>query len=463
MATTADTGESTEEPGDDDEQEDEDVVDESSSDDGVGTTSHGDDTSTTSGNGSSSSTGPVVLCGNGDMDPDELCDDGNTEDGDACSATCMPTFEVAWTVSYDGDNSFDNGNDVLVGPDDSVYVLGSSRVDGNTDLWLQQIMPDGTHGWTYTWDGADMLSDSGFAMAWTADGDFAITGYTESIATGEDLLVLVVDAETQTEIWHQTIDGPGSGEGDSDEYDDGEAIAIDPDGNIVVSGQMRIGPQDWDIWLGEYTPDGMELRWSQTYAGDLGGAEGSKALVVDDAGGIGVLIFQNGPTDAETILLFYDGEGMAQPADTISFETWPNDIARTADGHALVGNHEPANTLEDIRTWTVDADWMEIWAADHDGASHDVDIGQSVAIGPMGEVVAAGYEFVANEQGNGWVGGYRADGTPWWSDSYNNEDANLGDFYEAVAIDSTGDVIVVGSETVLGQQNNAFVRKYHPL
>jgi len=457
-ATSDDTGTSESS----DEGDDPVVVDDSSS--GGETTTTGIDPDTSSGAAdSSSTTGAEVLCGNGEMDPGELCDDGNVEDGDACSAACAPTFELLWTVSYDGDGSFDYANDVLVGPDDSVYVLGSSRVDGNTDLWLQQVLPDGTLGWTFTWGGPDLLSDSGRAMVWTADGDLAITGYTESMATGADILVLVVDPDTQTAVWSQTFDGPGSGPGDNDDSDGGQAIAIDDDGNVVVAGEIRIGNQDWDIWLAEYSPDGMTLRWSQTHAGELGETEGAKAIVLDDAGGIELLGYQDLPTDAATVVLFYDGEGMPQPAGTVTLDTWTNDFVQAGEGRALVGNHEPANTLEDIRTWMVDATWTEIWSAGHDGAGHDVDIGDSVAVGPSGEVVAAGYEFRVNQQANAWVGAYHSDGSPWWSDSYNNEDANLGESYDAVAIDSAGDVIVVGSETVLGQQDNAFVRKYHPL
>src|SRR5215468_7752450 len=31
-----------------------------------------------------------ALCGNGRLDPGELCDDGNTDDTDACISTCVP-------------------------------------------------------------------------------------------------------------------------------------------------------------------------------------------------------------------------------------------------------------------------------------------------------------------------------------------------------------------------------------
>ncbi len=39
-------------------------------------------------------------CGDGVVDPDEQCDDGNTNDGDCCSSTC--TFEVAGSPCSDG-------------------------------------------------------------------------------------------------------------------------------------------------------------------------------------------------------------------------------------------------------------------------------------------------------------------------------------------------------------------------
>ncbi|MCH6564135.1 MAG: DUF4215 domain-containing protein, partial [Myxococcales bacterium] len=43
----------------------------------------------------------VPLCGDGVVDRDEQCDDGNTEDGDCCSSSCA--FESAGSVCDDGD------------------------------------------------------------------------------------------------------------------------------------------------------------------------------------------------------------------------------------------------------------------------------------------------------------------------------------------------------------------------
>ena len=89
--------------------------------------------------------------------PGEECDDSANEDGDACSARCTLTHEVMWTLSHDGTaSSFDRANDLVVGPDDSLWVVGSTRsVDTYDDVWLQQVLPDGSLGSTLEWDGGE--------------------------------------------------------------------------------------------------------------------------------------------------------------------------------------------------------------------------------------------------------------------------------------------------------------------
>ena len=44
--------------------------------------------------------GPVGYCGNGILDPGEQCDDGNTNNGDGCSATCQ--IETGWQCPAPG-------------------------------------------------------------------------------------------------------------------------------------------------------------------------------------------------------------------------------------------------------------------------------------------------------------------------------------------------------------------------
>jgi fibro-slime domain-containing protein len=70
-------------------------------------------------------TTPVILCGNGILDPGETCDDGNAKSGDGCDGTC--TVETGYTCPNVGKACVSNltCGDGLPGPDESCD-------DGNT-------------------------------------------------------------------------------------------------------------------------------------------------------------------------------------------------------------------------------------------------------------------------------------------------------------------------------------------
>ena len=48
------------------------------------------------------------LCGNGELDPGEACDDGNTVDGDDCTSRCRDP--LCGNGELDGDEACDDGN-----------------------------------------------------------------------------------------------------------------------------------------------------------------------------------------------------------------------------------------------------------------------------------------------------------------------------------------------------------------
>jgi len=50
-----------------------------------------------------------IVCGNGELEPGEVCDDGNQEDGDGCPSTCIKT-PVCGDKVLDLGESCDDGN-----------------------------------------------------------------------------------------------------------------------------------------------------------------------------------------------------------------------------------------------------------------------------------------------------------------------------------------------------------------
>ena len=75
----------------------------------IGLDSTGDDTTTDDDSGQESTgdttgdtTGDVAVCGDGELDPNEICDDGNRVDGDGCEADCTITSGVSHVVAGPG-------------------------------------------------------------------------------------------------------------------------------------------------------------------------------------------------------------------------------------------------------------------------------------------------------------------------------------------------------------------------
>jgi len=209
--------------------------------------------------------------------------------------------------------------------------------------------------------------------------------------------------------------------------------------------------------VAELSPDGVQVRWQQSY-GDAGSRDTALAVIVDAFGMVDVLAALD--DEAASMTLYFEGDGaglVGWITHTFSF----SDATARLDGAVAAVGRDGEGFAGELVTAVLDADWNPAWWQDYDASSDDE--AEGIAAGPANEVAAVGSVGETGQQGNAWIAVYRDDGTPWWGDRYNNADADLGDTYNAVVFDSTGAVIAVGSETVIGQQTNALVRKYLPL
>src|SRR5690606_34788427 len=95
---------------------------------------------------------------------------------------------------------------------------------------------------------------------------------------GTAIRVVKLAAMDGAQQWVHDFDGPFPGE---DELALG--IAVGPDGQPVVSGQVRAGDGDDDVWLRKLEAvDGSEV-WTQTYGGT-----GSGGFSTDDGGPLAI-------------------------------------------------------------------------------------------------------------------------------------------------------------------------------
>ncbi|MCB9706927.1 MAG: hypothetical protein H6711_34095 [Myxococcales bacterium] len=91
------------------------------------------DATSTSTSTSTSTTGPLPTCGNGEIDGDEGCDDGNMVGGDGCSALC----EREWRVVFVSSKAFNGDHGGLDGADAKCQVLAEDAgLPGEFKAWL---------------------------------------------------------------------------------------------------------------------------------------------------------------------------------------------------------------------------------------------------------------------------------------------------------------------------------------
>lgn len=412
--------------------------------------------------GADSTTGGPA-CGDGMLDDMEACDDGNIDGGDECRADCTLPVEELWTVTHDGPVSQrDTGTAVLPADDGTYYVLGTETNDvGMADVWLRHMNTDGTELWTRVYDGSAGSNDRAGDIVWHTSGDLLVVGeMTVDAAQGTDIFAMRVDATDGEPAWLQTFDGDGP-ENDDDDFASG--AAVDADGNIYVLGHVRTSAQLGDIWLRKYDESGGEL-WTTTVNGGNDRSDFGNDVVVDAEGNVYAGGNTNEPNAGrDAWLRKYDPDGAEIWTQTHGDGALDQSISALAiDGAGdIVAGGIAQGEGSGLDAWLrkYDLDGTEVWTQTYDWGTGDDTIA-GVSIGPNDSILVAGSIGVGGESANVWLRKYDSTGVARWSASHDNAEASLADFGSDVAVDADGDIVVVGSETVSGQDRNIWIRKY---
>lgn len=106
------------------------------------------------------------------------------------------------------------------------------------------------------------------------------------------------------------------------------------------------------------------------------------------------------------------------------------------------------------------------WSRTHNSPASDTDEAKAVAHYPTGEVVVVGFEARPDvSEGRNWmIRKYDATGILLWSRTYNSGPGMTTDEANGVAVDTNGDIVVVGhgdNDSTGGISYNWLIRKYN--
>ncbi len=405
----------------------------------VGSPTTGDDTST--------SNAPV--CGNGEIEGDEVCDDGNndgsyggcTEDcsalgphcgdgvtngqeacddgdeinGNGCNLDCVVSGTVLWTVNssegYDFINAGFIDRRVALDPFGDAYIIGTIRDGASSDsvAFARKYSAEGDSIWVHTFNpptgnapvggiGVGAAAEVVFTTSSTAIG----SGYARRLTAAGSL-------EWEIFVAGQSGLSP-------------RGVAVDVDESAVVSGSSAgVGTV-----LARMSADG-DIVWSEVEPNVTGGW---RRVSIDDEGDI----FTCGGSGGSTARR-HTANGTTVWTRT-SAATACYSIAATNDGGAVAaGSADGDGWLRRI-----DADGDVIWTEIYDGPTNDSDLFADVAFDGS-HIVLVGYTQAGSERSI-LIRKYDIDGALLWTQTATGgRNENAG---EGVAVDSDDNIFVSG-------------------
>ncbi|MBT7497566.1 PQQ-binding-like beta-propeller repeat protein, partial [Candidatus Woesearchaeota archaeon] len=224
-----------------------------------------------------------------------------------------------WTKSLGGDSS-ERGYSVVETSDGGFIVTGHTYSYGGSDydVLLVKFNSSGAEQWTKSLGGSS--SEKGFDVVETSEGDFVVTGSTQSYGDGGDSILLVKFNSSGVEQWTKSLGGNNN--------DVGRSIVETSDGGFVVTGYTQsYGDGGVDVLLAKFNSSGNEL-WTKS----VGGASVEWGYdVIEISGGFVVTGYTHsyGSSDADVLLIKFDSSGN---------ELWTKYLSGNSDdeGHAVV-------------------------------------------------------------------------------------------------------------------------------
>jgi uncharacterized delta-60 repeat protein len=345
------------------------------------------------------------------------------------------------------DKGFCNPTGVALDSEGSIYLTGVVPGQGGTtmtDYMTVKFDSTGKQQWAKRYNGPGNGQDYPTAIVVDQyNSKIYVTGYSQGSTTGFDYATIAYDA-TGTQLWVKRYDGPGHAS------DKANAIALDSDGNIYVTGQS-VGTNTYDFATVKYQPNGVQ-KWVARYNGPGNGYDVATAICADSGKGVYVTGYSLGSgtnydfatikydpaTGSQKWAARYNGPGNLQDMPTAM-------VLDRSDGSVYVaGSSISAGGDPDYATVKYDANGNEVWVKRYGYSGTGADFPTAIAInGSDGSICVTGKSQGGSTTGYDFATiKYDKAGTVLWTKRF----CSVNGFNEpiAMAVDSGGDAYIAG-------------------
>jgi uncharacterized delta-60 repeat protein len=367
------------------------------------------------------------------------------------SLSAQAQVEEAWLTLFNGSHDGDDwAFDVATDSVGNIYVAGfcNNRAWSNADYGVVKYSPSGEQLWSAEYDGPVHGDDEARAVAVDRRGNVYVTGY--STADNVDYTTIKYNPEGAQQ-WVARYNGT------ADRDDRPKAMAIDADGNVLITGSSCGVGGNCDIVTIEYDSLGR-VQWLARYNGPAGGSDAGMSMALDSRGNVYVTGYSEGSVTAEDfVTLKYTSTGQLlwearynspyNLADKATFICISHD-----DFIFVTGKSANSNGDFDFLTIKYDAAGHCRWVARYDGSEHSDDGAMGAVPGTDGCVYVLGCTVNIGTSMDYCTIKYNSRGAQQWVAFYDGP-GNLNDGPQEIVVDSQENIYVTGTSDGLNPPN----------
>lgn len=258
------------------------------------------------------------------------------------------------------------------------------------------------------------------------------------------------------ELWRQRY-------GAAKREDVPRAAAVDPQGNLLVTGYSYSPTTSYDFATVKYNSAGGR-KWVVRYGGKSGDFAASVAADSSGASLVAGSTIDGTPATTDYALVKYDSAGRRKWAATYNGagKGWDAAAAVTVDatGNAFVTGHSRGTTTSyDVATIKYDPAGNRLWVKRYNGPDNRSDYGRAIAVDKLGYVYVTGHRGTRGAGTDYLTVKYNPAGRVMWVRRYNGPGGG-SDSAGAIAVDSHRNVYVTGSSPGRGSGADYATIKY---
>ncbi|MCB0707546.1 MAG: SBBP repeat-containing protein [Saprospiraceae bacterium] len=315
---------------------------------------------------------------------------GSTNDYDALTVKFTTGGTKIWDQTYNGSGSYlDGGTDLVIDDEDNVFVIGGTTDDVDLqDILVIKYDSLGTEDWVTTIDGY---------------GYFDVAGAVKFTNSSQVGLKITAAVQTNLTTWSVGITRLYTSDGsihtslttsDSTDIDEIKDVTFDADDNIYATGYVKTTPADQRDIVTVKLDSTLNLEWTKQYDGGSTEDDEPNALVVDENGNVFVTGFSTSANKKDVLVLRYNAAGTlvwAKTKDGADHDTDEGlDIEVKGDAVYITGFVTQNNTRDYYTAIHELGDGDLIWSETYNGLHNQNDFGRDLFINESDEIVVVG-------------------------------------------------------------------------